>query len=345
MDKIFKSLVLILISTLTIIACSENDFTPRSSEEEEASNDIKSKILGDWYAQPDGWQMSFGATECTQTLWNGEKTTFNYIILGDKLTIEGWNSMSGTIKYIDNSKLVIGRDGMSDVNFKKSPNSGWSNNSNNNGNTNTDQATITKDFLCENNGYWHDKSESSDERAHINIYSKYDSYVCFSRNNNIQLHLYREFQIKHKGSITPEYVSKSIVDAWGKYEIQGSFLICEFTYVSCSGNSDTYTKYWKSGETNIKKYKIWYNDGTGYLIWELNDEELGFTQRDISNDGNSGSDSGSSNHHYPCKSCDESGKCWNCSGKGIDSITKKTCNTCHGSGKCQICQGKGYIII
>lgn len=58
-----------------------------------------------------------------------------------------------------------------------------------------------------------------------------------------------------------------------------------------------------------------------------------------------GGNSGSSDHHYPCSSCDESGKCWNCNGKGTDPITNKKCNTCSGTGKCQTCQGKGYIII
>ena len=70
-----------------------------------------------------------------------------------------------------------------------------------------------------------------------------------------------------------------------------------------------------------------------------------------SNNGNSGNEGGgnngggSSNHHYPCKSCDESGKCWNCFGSGKDPITNKKCNTCHGTGKCQTCNGKGYIIV
>lgn len=61
------------------------------------------------------------------------------------------------------------------------------------------------------------------------------------------------------------------------------------------------------------------------------------------NDG--GNTGGSSNHHYPCKSCDETGKCWNCYGTGTDPITNKKCNTCHGTGKCQTCNGRGYIIV
>lgn len=61
------------------------------------------------------------------------------------------------------------------------------------------------------------------------------------------------------------------------------------------------------------------------------------------NDG--GNTGGSSNHHYPCKSCDESGKCWNCYGSGTDPITNKKCNTCHGTGRCQTCNGRGYILI
>lgn len=63
-----------------------------------------------------------------------------------------------------------------------------------------------------------------------------------------------------------------------------------------------------------------------------------------SNSGGNGGGS-STDHHYPCKSCGESGKCWNCNGKRIDPITNRTCNTCHGTGKCQICNGRGYIII
>lgn len=63
------------------------------------------------------------------------------------------------------------------------------------------------------------------------------------------------------------------------------------------------------------------------------------------NTGSGNTGGGNTNHHYPCKSCDESGKCWNCKGTGIDPVTQKSCNTCHGNGKCQICHGKGYIII
>ncbi len=58
--------------------------------------------------------------------------------------------------------------------------------------------------------------------------------------------------------------------------------------------------------------------------------------------GNSG---GTTNHKYPCKSCNESGKCWNCNGNGIDPINNRNCTTCHGTGKCQICNGRGFIII
>ena len=70
-------------------------------------------------------------------------------------------------------------------------------------------------------------------------------------------------------------------------------------------------------------------------------------QSDSGNGGNigGGNNGEPNNHHYPCKSCDESGKCWNCFGSGTDPITKKKCNTCHGSGKCQMCNGKGYIIV
>lgn len=63
------------------------------------------------------------------------------------------------------------------------------------------------------------------------------------------------------------------------------------------------------------------------------------------NGGDSGGSGSSNDHHYPCKSCGESGDCWNCFGTGKDPITQKRCNTCRGSGKCQTCRGKGYIIV
>lgn len=60
---------------------------------------------------------------------------------------------------------------------------------------------------------------------------------------------------------------------------------------------------------------------------------------------NSSSGSGTDSHRYPCKSCDETGECWQCFGSGTNPATQKTCNLCHGSGKCPICRGRGYTII
>lgn len=95
-----------------------------------------------------------------------------------------------------------------------------------------------------------------------------------------------------------------------------------------------------------------YVDYIGPSDWDNYDDnnvDDGDEDSDYNDNGNSGNDSegdndgGSSNHHYPCKSCNETGDCWNCFGSGTDPITNKKCNTCHGTGKCQICHGKGYI--
>lgn len=98
-----------------------------------------------------------------------------------------------------------------------------------------------------------------------------------------------------------------------------------------------------STDTYLNRTSNYIQEGNSFFNSTGNGENSG-NSGDSPSGGNSGN-SGTTDHHYPCKSCDETGNCWNCFGKGIDPITNKKCNTCHGSGKCQTCHGKGYIIV
>lgn len=202
-------------------------------------------------------------------------------------------------------------------------------------NNGSEQFSSTKKRLVANGGTWyHDSSKSTQ----VGNY-RWNDYVFFSPDNGIMLHL--EWQCQRKNNS----IDKSIVDAWGTYSIQGPYLLCEFINVICEGNNDINTKYWNIGKINMRKYEIeFFNSGE---LWLTSNDEYGNLpmleqKTDSQNSGSSGT---GIDHHYPCKSCDESGDCWNCHGSGTDPITKGKCNLCHGSGKCPLCNGKGYIIV
>lgn len=161
-------------------------------------------------------------------------------------------------------------------------------------NTGTDpiQDVINKDFLCRNDGFWYYKSSYSFDLSYTQ-YAQKDNYIKFYGNNDIELQLSYKQQGKNYDGIMKTYTS--IVNAWGKYEIQENNLNCVFTYVNCYGNYDINTKHWTSGETNNKIYHIEY-DGD-YLSLESNDELHLFEQDNNDETGNQGGGSGGGNSY------------------------------------------------
>lgn len=283
--------------------------------------ETKETKYGDWYLA--GEKILYAS--CTPP-FNGEVISLSSEYLKIRTDYDDNSPITGELDY--------------SIRIFKSTNIGdilGSGNGNNNGNDNEGHNS-TRGLLLKNNGYWvYDHSYSYVIGGNTQ-YARHNDYVSFTSNNEIRLHIDWQCDGKTSASFNTR---KSIVDAWGTYRVEGEYLICEFSYVNCSGNSDLETQYWSDGVPNTKKYKLSID---GDLLLESGNESHRFNQDYISG-GNTGNGGGSSNHHYPCKSCDESGKCWNCFGTGTDPITKKECNTCHGSGKCQICNGKGYFIV
>lgn len=149
----------IALMLITLASCGNDDG-------DKESNSIKSQLIGDWYANPDGWKMSFDVDKCTQTLWNGKQHSFNYTLSDNKLTIEGFSGISGTITHIDKSRLVISRKGMSNFEFKKTPNPGWNNDGSGSGNQGNDNNGDDDDPKIPYTNYIHYKYMRSSNYYH-----------------------------------------------------------------------------------------------------------------------------------------------------------------------------------
>lgn len=132
MKRLLEQLLILFLSPLCLMSCDGD-----SDDNDKLQSIYAEQILGSWYQDPDGWELTFDKTKCTQKLWNGKSSTHNYTLIGNHLTVENWSSISGEIKYIDNYKLVIKREGLSDFNFKRQPNPGWNNDNSGSGNNNS----------------------------------------------------------------------------------------------------------------------------------------------------------------------------------------------------------------
>ena len=308
-------------------------------------SDYSSKILGIWYGCDDikGFDLRFNSNGTVNVLIFDQLCS--YKVEGNKLVVEKWTDLCGDILSIDENDMYLFCNNKYYRHFSRTdPNTGGDNGESGGGNNDDSEPDSSiKSRLINNSGMWYHKSSKSTQVVTGTWYYQWDDYLYFSSKDEIRLHI--DWRCQRKNNSGVYTTDKSIVDAWGTYSIQGSYLICDFTNVICSGNNDIETKYWNSGQTNLRKYKIEFFNSGG--LWLTSDSEYGnlpeFEQQSSSSNG--GGSSNGSDHHYPCKTCDESGKCWNCQGSGKDPVTKNKCNTCHGSGKCQICQGKGYIIV
>lgn len=115
MGKYCQFLMLTIITAFSVlfVSCGDN-----SCDKDEM---LKTKIKGDWYAVPDGWKMTFYETTCVATWGNGTTNKYNYIIEGERLTVDKYSGISGVISYIDDDIMRIQRDGWDEFVFKRTP--------------------------------------------------------------------------------------------------------------------------------------------------------------------------------------------------------------------------------
>ena len=119
MKKYLKLIVLALMS-IVVSSCG-------SDENDELISNLNQMILGDWQADPDGWQITFKGSTCVTTMWNGVTKTYNYSLEDNRLKIENYANISGSVSFLDDNIMIIQREGLSDFRFKRRPNDGWNN--------------------------------------------------------------------------------------------------------------------------------------------------------------------------------------------------------------------------
>lgn len=154
--------VLSFLISLSLFSCSDGD----NDNKNEPKENLELRILGDWYQNPDGWQITFNKSTCVTTMWNGRTKTYNYKLEGNHLSIENYANISGTIIYIDDRIMRIQRNGMSDIEFKRQPNAGWGDSSSNDNDS------------SDNNGSSDDDNPSKDDNGSSEN-PPYENYIHY----------------------------------------------------------------------------------------------------------------------------------------------------------------------
>lgn len=159
------------------------------------------------------------------------------------------------------------------------------------GTTGGDTGSISQDILCKNGGVWQRISSYSCELSYTQ-YCKSTDQFDFTKNGTVTVYSYWERKGKNYLGIQETKTSEAL--AVGSYRIEGNVLKCEFTNVTCNGNSDIVTQYWTQGKTNYKNYQA---------IYDKNDATLSLTNGAetyyLSQTTNQGAGDGSSSYEVP----------------------------------------------